>query len=91
MNSMTPEEPLDCAEVVRALWEYLDGRASAERAGALEEHLASCEGCRAHFAFEERLVKTIARLRKQHSDPARLREEVLAVLRAAGMGDSGQR
>ena len=86
MDSMTPERPLDCAEVVRALWEYLDGRASEEHVDAIDEHLARCEGCRAHFAFEERLVKTIAQLRKQHSDPARLRAEVLAALRAAGMG-----
>lgn len=89
MDSNTPERPLDCAEVVRALWEYLDGRASAEHASAINEHLALCEGCRAHFAFEERLVRTISELRKQHSDPERLREEVLAVLRAAGMGGKG--
>ena len=46
------------------------------------------EGCRAHFEFEERLVETIAGLRRQHSDPVRLRQQVLAVLRAAGMGRS---
>lgn len=86
---MPPEKPLDCSEVVRALWEYLDGRASAGQAKAIDEHLAWCEGCRAHFRFEERLIQTISELRKEHSDPARLREEVLAALRAAGMGDEG--
>jgi anti-sigma factor (TIGR02949 family) len=86
MDSTTPERPLDCAEVVRQLWEYLDGRADADRVDAIDEHLARCDGCRAHFEFEERLVRTIAELRKQHSDPARLRAEVLAALRAAGMG-----
>lgn len=90
MDSMTPKRPLDCAEVVRALWEYLDGRASVEHVSTIDEHLALCEGCRAHFAFEERLVKTISELRKQHSDPIRLRAEVLAVLRAAGLGGGSQ-
>jgi len=85
MDSSSREPRLDCATVVRALWEYLDARASAELIGDIDEHLALCEGCRAHFAFEERLVKTIAGLRKQHSDPMRLRTEVLKVLRAAGL------
>ena len=88
MESSTPDARLDCAAVVRALWEYLDGRASPELIGDIDEHLARCEGCRAHFEFEERLVETIAGLRRQHSDPVRLRQQVLAVLRAAGMGRS---
>jgi anti-sigma factor (TIGR02949 family) len=86
MDSLTTGAPLDCAQVVRALWEYLDGRANPELIGAIDEHLALCEGCRAHFDFEERLVKTISGLRRQHSDPVRLRQEVMAVLRAAGLG-----
>ena len=76
----------DCATVVRELWEYLDGRASSADAAEIKAHLEWCEGCRAHFAFEDRLVKTIARLRRQHSDPVRLRAEVLGVLQAAGLG-----
>lgn len=88
MESSTPDTRLDCATVVRALWEYLDGRASPELVGDIDEHLARCEGCRAHFTFEERLVETIAGLRRQHSDPVRLRQLVLGVLRAVGMGRS---
>ncbi len=80
---MTPDNGLDCAEVVRALWEYLDGRASNGVVADIEAHLAWCGGCRAHYAFEERLVKTLAGLRREHSDPERLRAEVLEVLRAA--------
>lgn len=88
---MTPGTNLDCAEVVRALWEYLDKRADGELVAGIEAHLAWCEGCRAHFAFEERLVKTLAALRRQHSDPQRLRSAVLEVLRAAGMGEPPER
>ena len=91
MDSSTPETPLDCSEVVRSLWEYLDGRAGTELVEGIDRHLALCEGCRAHFEFEERLVKTISGLRKEHSDPARLREEVLKLLRAAGLGRPGRR
>ena len=88
---MTPGTNLDCAAVVRALWEYLDKRADDELVADIEAHLAWCEGCRAHFAFEERLVKTLAALRRQHSDPQRLRRAVLEVLRDAGMGGPPER
>ena len=80
----------DCSVVVRELWEYLDGRASAADTAEIKAHLEWCEGCRAHFAFEARLVKTISELRQQHSDPARLRAEVLGALQAAGFGRKDQ-
>ena len=81
---MTRDNGLECAEVVRALWEYLDGRADDALVAGIDAHLAWCEGCRAHFAFEKQLVKTLAGLRREHSDPERLRAAVLEVLRAAG-------
>jgi len=75
--------------VVRSLWEYIDGRVEPDALEGIEEHLARCEGCRAHAVFEERLVRTLAGLRSQHSDPERLRDDVLKVLRAAGLGSEG--
>ena len=88
MTSAKRDDRRDCASVVRDLWEYLDGRASTANAEEIEAHLAWCDGCRAHFAFEERLVQTLAQLRREHSDPVRLRTEVLGVLHAAGFGRS---
>jgi anti-sigma factor (TIGR02949 family) len=85
MDSSMPETSLDCLEVVRSLWEYLDRRAGPDLVEAIDQHLALCEGCRAHFEFEARLVNAISELRREHSDPARLRDEVLKVLRAAGL------
>lgn len=37
---------MDCPEVVRRLWEYLDGELAAEEAGAVRLHLESCSRCR---------------------------------------------
>lgn len=86
MRTLKPDAPaLDCGEVVRSLWEYLDGRAGPERTAAIQDHLDQCAQCRAHADFEEKLVRTLAGLRRQHSDPQRLREHVMAVLAAAGM------
>jgi anti-sigma factor (TIGR02949 family) len=36
---------LDCAQVERRLWEYLDGALSAEEAAAVRTHLNGCAGC----------------------------------------------
>ena len=92
MNPLTPDNGLDCAEVVRALWEYLDGRAGEVLVAGIDAHLSWCDGCRAHFEFERRLVENISELRRRHSDPARLRAAVVSVLREAGMGgDEGRR
>jgi len=55
----------------------------------IKDHLARCERCRAHAAFMERLVRTLAGLRRQHCDPERLRDDVLKVLRAAGLDSEG--
>lgn len=84
---MTTEPPLDCAEVVRSLWEYLDDRVEPASVTRIEDHLARCEGCRAYAEFERRLMGELVSLRRSHSDPARLRNDVLSVLRAAGMGN----
>jgi len=84
-----PQPPPECAQVVRQLWEYLDGRVDPESVAAIEEHLAECEGCRAFAAFEKRIVTTLSSLRGRHSDAGRLREDVLKVLREAGMGRDG--
>ena len=87
MDVVNPVPPPDCEKVVRSLWEYLDGRSSPESVAAIEAHLDQCEGCRAYADFEARLVRTLSDLRRSHSDPGRLREDVLKVLRAAGMGE----
>lgn len=86
MPTVTPQQPPpECAQVVRLLWEYLDGRVEPESVAAIEEHLQECDGCRAFAAFEKRIMTTLSGLRGRHSDPARLRADVLRVLRDAGM------
>lgn len=82
----TKRDVPDCEQVVRSLWEYLDRRLDREDLVAIDEHLACCDGCRTHVEFEARLMKTLAELRRHHSDPARLRSDVLDALREAGMG-----
>ncbi|MBA3260146.1 MAG: zf-HC2 domain-containing protein [Gemmatimonadales bacterium] len=39
------DRPMDCAEVERRLWEYLDGALSPKEAKAVRAHVARCGGC----------------------------------------------
>jgi anti-sigma factor (TIGR02949 family) len=73
--------PPDCEAVVRALWDYLDQRLEQPQIEVIDAHLADCEYCRAHFAFERQLVDQLRALRLQHQDPVKLKSRILAALR----------
>ena len=49
----------DCETAVRELWDYLDRELPAPDMASIDAHLAACERCRAHFAFERRLIEEI--------------------------------
>ncbi len=36
---------MDCAQIERRLWEYLDGTLPPEEAAAVRAHVARCGGC----------------------------------------------
>ncbi len=74
--------PPDCDVVVRAIWDYLDGALDATRLAEFERHLERCDYCVAHTEFEARLTRELASLRRDHSDPERLRRQVQRALRA---------
>jgi anti-sigma factor (TIGR02949 family) len=75
--------PADCQTVVRALWDYLDRQLDEPQMAAIDAHLAECANCRAHSAFERRLVDEIRTVRGQHEDAAELRTRVLETIRRA--------
>ena len=75
---------LDCDAVMRQLWDYLDGELTEERMSAIREHLAVCARCYPQFEFERTFLDTLNRVRREHSDPERVRERVLTALRAEG-------
>lgn len=75
--------PSDCESVVRALWDYLDRELDDAGMAAIDAHLAECEHCLAHAAFERHLIDEIRRLRARHDEPDALRRRVLAMLSRA--------
>lgn len=52
-------EPLNCAETVQRLDDYLDRELSAEELAAVEQHLEQCAGCAGAFAVERDLLDAI--------------------------------
>ena len=52
-------EPLNCAETVRRLDDYVDRELSAEELAAVEEHLEQCALCAGEFVVERELLDEI--------------------------------
>ena len=51
--------PLDCEQTVRWLWDHLDAELTPAQHAAVEQHLAQCPECTAHFVFEERFLRAL--------------------------------
>lgn len=79
----------DCETAVRALWDYLDRELPAPDMASIDAHLAVCERCRAHFAFERHLIEEIRAIRRQHDGPIELRRRVLEAIHRDRAAESG--
>ena len=75
---------IDCAHAVRQLWDYLDGRLPEEAREQVAAHLAACDNCTSHFAFEQSFLDSVRTLRRTDAEFSSLRERVRASLRGQG-------
>lgn len=80
---------IPCSEVIRVLWDFLDGELSAERTDEIRRHLEICAGCRAVTEFEEEFLRSVRRLLDVPPPRAELRARVVAALRAHGFENGG--
>lgn len=72
---------MECAEVTRRLWEYLDGELAAKEAADVGRHLAGCPRCQPHFRCDQAFLVVVVRsLSRPCMAPARLRSSILARL-----------
>ena len=76
---------IDCAAVMRQLWDYLDGELDAEREATLRKHLSMCERCAGHAAFDRLFLDAVKAARTQAPSPLPLRLRVANALVEAGM------
>lgn len=75
----------DCSETVRRLWDYLDHELSEAERHAVDAHLADCERCPKHFAFEQAFLAALRTAREERGANAALRDRVRSLL---GLGGS---
>ena len=76
---------LDCAAVMRQLWDYLDGELDAEREEALRMHLSMCERCTGHAEFDRLFLQAVKTARTEAPSAQPLRLRVANALVEAGM------
>ncbi|MBX6333458.1 MAG: mycothiol system anti-sigma-R factor [Gemmatimonadaceae bacterium] len=75
---------MDCLDVVRQLWDYLDGELTDDRMEAIRAHLAACRNCYPHYDFERAFLDAVAATRREQPAPNMVRRKVMAKLRQAG-------
>jgi anti-sigma factor RsiW len=54
---------MECSEVERRLWEYLDDELSPEEAGAIGVHLGWCHCCRPAYQCDRAFLQRLAHCR----------------------------
>jgi anti-sigma factor (TIGR02949 family) len=52
---------MECAEVTRRLWEYLDGELAAKEAEDVGRHLAGCAHCQPHYRCDRAFLIVVVR------------------------------
>lgn len=71
--------PLDCAAVVRRLWDFLDAALEEADEAALEAHLAFCMRCCGELAFAREL-RAVLRTRSSAAMPDDARERLERII-----------
>jgi anti-sigma factor (TIGR02949 family) len=72
---------MECAEVTRRLWEYLDGELAAKEAADVGRHLAGCPQCQPHYCCDRAfLVMVVRTLTRPMPAPRGLRAAILSRL-----------
>ena len=87
-NTAMSAPMLDCASVMRQLWDYLDAELTPEGLDEIRVHLEMCQRCYPQYEFERSFLDAIAARRRTHSDPGTLRAKLLEALQAKGLGDA---
>ena len=51
----------DCQDILRQLWEYLDGELPAGEAEEIREHLEDCAHCNPQYEFQLRFLEALVK------------------------------
>ena len=78
--STADEEPQDCADVLEALYLFIDGEIDSANAGLIRHHLQECAPCLKAYDLDLVVKTLVARSCTEHAPPP-LRERVLLSIR----------
>ena len=67
---MSDPRALDCEEVLRVIFAYLDGELQGMEQEAVDAHLERCRSCFSRADFERRLKRRMTDLASQEPSPA---------------------
>ncbi len=84
MDDGMDEPMLNCEEVMKQLWDYLDEELTPDRMKQIEAHVHMCERCSPQVAFERSFLRALAEARTRINDERSLRERVIQQLRTLG-------
>jgi anti-sigma factor RsiW len=79
---MTTAGPVNCNDVIRELWDWLDGEMEPARFAAIREHLGACRGCHGHVEFARSFLEHVHQPPVAADEVDALRERVRAALHA---------
>lgn len=79
-------DDIPCDEVIRAVWDYLDGEIDAERKERIRRHLETCDHCRGQYTFEGAFLRAAGRLLDGDVDTTSLRARIERELLNHGFG-----
>ena len=69
-------DPISCEEVVRAVWDYLDGEIDTGTRDRIRDHLEICDHCLGQYNFEGAFLRTVSRALDDGADVASLRARI---------------
>lgn len=84
---MTQEQAhpaMDCAGAKERLFDLLDDELDDTTVDRMKRHIAECRGCFDRSDFERRFLAAVQAVRSGGLCPGRLRDRVIAALRAEG-------
>jgi mycothiol system anti-sigma-R factor len=74
------EHDLPCEEVIRSVWDYLDGEIDVDQKNRIRAHLETCDHCREQYTFEGAFLRSVAGLLDDDVETESLRLRIESAL-----------
>jgi anti-sigma factor (TIGR02949 family) len=76
---------IDCHDVMKRLWEYLDGELPPDEHTALREHIAMCARCNPQYRFQLTFLGVVAQAHAHETVRPEFASRLRGALAAAGL------